>query len=51
MAAVLTEIHLCGICSCHQEILDPNGRGQGARIATADLYSFVSKRCGGKVRV
>jgi ubiquitin-activating enzyme E1 C len=29
LAAVLTEIYLCGICSC-QEILRRNGRGQAA---------------------
>jgi hypothetical protein len=28
LAAVLTEIYLCGVCSCH-EMLRRNGRGQG----------------------
>jgi hypothetical protein len=31
VAAVLTEIHLCNVCSC-QEILRRNGRGQGISV-------------------
>jgi hypothetical protein len=28
LATVLTEIYLCGVCSCQEEILRRNGRGQ-----------------------
>jgi hypothetical protein len=33
-AAVLTEIYLGNVCSCH-EILRRNGRGQGAQATTS----------------
>jgi hypothetical protein len=34
LAAVLTEIYLCNVCSCHQEMLRRNGRGQLCRRCT-----------------
>jgi hypothetical protein len=34
LAAVLTEIYLCNVCSCHA-ILRRNGRGQACNRATA----------------
>jgi hypothetical protein len=45
LAAVLTEIYLCNVCSC-QEILRRNGRGQGDQgrataIAAGGETSFV----------
>jgi pyruvate dehydrogenase kinase 2/3/4 len=41
LAAVLTEIYLCGVCSC-QEILRRNGRGQ-----SEDIVIKVSDEGGG----
>jgi hypothetical protein len=35
LEAVLTEIYLCGVCSC-REILRRNGRGQAARKRAAE---------------
>jgi hypothetical protein len=40
-AAVLTEIHLCDICSClREEILRRNGRGQLVQLAEVRAFSL-----------
>jgi ATP-dependent RNA helicase RhlE len=44
LAAVLTEIYLCNVCSC-QEILRHNGRGQGGRASPCRWWGSGSEPC------
>jgi hypothetical protein len=47
-AAVVTEIYLCDVCSCH-EIWRRNGRRQAGRVLTAiRLCLLCALACGGE---